>query len=432
MKPGSVRKSLKYSLFDGLFTALMLGVSETYLIPYGIALGAGPSQVALLASIPPLVASLLQVQSAALTQSIGSRMKLIRAVVFFHALAWLPIILIPFVFHAHPLWRPWALLAAGSVFVSFGAFGVPAWQSVMYDYLPLKKRGQYFGWRNRLQGALTVSASISAGLLLNHFGKDSLTGFLAVFVFAMVCRFGAWACLFRQEEPYHHTRHDVYFSFLQFASQIRTSNFAKFVLFVSAMSFAVNVSAPMIALYLLDEIGYSYAAYMSVITAATFSVLMFQRGWGRIGDQRGNLRILKIAGWGIAALPALWIVSPRPEWLFVVQLFAGFFWGGWTLLVLNYIVEAVTPQKRIRSLSYFNVTNSVAVFLGAMTGGWLIHRLPPIKGHSFLTLFLLSCLCRLAVMVFFSGSVREVRKEAPGPVPMTANEIKLSQSEVNP
>ena len=109
---GSIRRSLRYSLFDGLFTAMMLGVSDTYLIPYGIAVGATPSQIALLSSVPMLIATLLQVKSAGVTQSIGSRTKLINFVVFFHALAWLPIIAIPYLFSKLYMtpWMPRVLL----------------------------------------------------------------------------------------------------------------------------------------------------------------------------------------------------------------------------------------------------------------------------------------------------------------------------------
>src|SRR3989338_3138381 len=123
---GSIRSSLYYSILDGLFTAMMLGVSEMYLIPYGIALGASASEIGFLASVPMLVAALIQTHSARVTEHIGSRLKLINFIVFFHALAWVPIIALPYIL---PLfgrghWTPWFLLAAVTLFASFGAFAV--------------------------------------------------------------------------------------------------------------------------------------------------------------------------------------------------------------------------------------------------------------------------------------------------------------------
>ena len=405
---GSIRKSLHFSILDGLFTAMMLGVSDNYLIPYGIALGATPSQIAFLASLPMLLATLLQVQSAKVTQTIGSRTKLINFMVFFHALAWLPIILIPYLFRDDAL-APWALLLTVAVFASFGAFSVPAWQSLMSDYIPVKKRGKYFGWRNRLQGIFTVSVSILAGLVLHHFGKGDIRGFTVIFGFAMLCRFYAWVCLTRMTEPFRHASHDVYFSFWDFIRQIRTSNFAKFVLYVSLFSLTVNFSSALLPVFLLNDLEMSYASYMIVVTAASVSAFFFQGVWGRYGDLGGNLKTLKIAAWGIAVIPVFWMFSHHVAYLFFVQLFAGACWGGFNLLVLNFIMEAVTPEKRIRCISYFNVMNSVATLVGAVLGGALIGHLPPLFGYPYLALFLLSGIARAFVMLSIARQVREVR-----------------------
>ena len=409
---GSVRKSLYFSILDGLFTAMMQGISDFYLIPYGIALGASITQVAFLASLPAVVAALLQLKSASITQSIGSRTKLINFIVFFHALSWVPIILIPYVFRtvgSKPT-APWALLAAVTFYSSCGAFAVPAWQSLMSDYIPVKKRGKYFGWRNKLQGSLTILISIAAGLTLNFFGKGNFTGFTLIFAFAMICRFYAWICLRRMKEPFRKSAHDVYFSFFNFLRQIRTSNFAKFVLFASLMSFAVNMSASLFSVFLLKDIGFSYASYMVVVTTAAMSSVIFQQLWGKYGDTHGNFRVLQITGWGIATIPLLWLFSQHLGYAFFVQMVAGCFWGGFNLLLNNFIMEAVSPEKRIRCISYFNVMNNFSVLIGSALGGFLIHRLPSLFGYSFLTLFLISCAGRSLVMFFVAPQVREVRK----------------------
>ncbi len=410
-KKGSIRKSLYFSILDGIFSAMMQGISDFYLIPYGIALGASITQVAFLASFPAVVAALLQLKSAAITQSIGSRTKLINFIVFFHALSWIPIILIPYLFstvESRPM-APWALLVAATFYSSCGAFATPAWQSLMSDYIPVRKRGKYFGWRNKLQGLLTIGVAIASGLLLNFFGKGNFTGFTLIFVFAMLCRFYAWFCLTRMKEPFRKSAHDVYFSFFNFLKQIRTSNFTKFVLFASLMSFSVNMSASLFSVFLLKDIGFSYASYMVVMTTAALSGVIFQEMWGKYGDTHGNLRVLQITGWGIATVPALWLFSQHLGFAFFVQLVAGCFWGGFNLLINNFIMEAVSPEKRIRCISYFNVMNSFSVLIGSSLGGFLIHRLPNLCGYSFLTLFLISCVGRSLVMFFIASKVKEVR-----------------------
>lgn len=406
---GSIRKSLYYSILDGLFNAMTLGVSECYLIPYGIALGASADQIAFLASIPMLFAAFVQSYSARLTAHIGSRTKLINAVVFLHVLSWIPILLIPYVLKDSPEKMPWALLAAATVYTTFGAFSVPAWQSLMSDYIPVKKRGKYFGWRNRLQGILTVLTMVVSGLILNGFSKNKYWGFTLIFGFGMLCRFYAWICLTKMKEPFRHTSHDSYFSFMDFLKELLTSNFGRFVAAVALMSCAVNLSAPLLAFFILKDLGHSYAAYMMIVTTAALSGFIFQGIWGKYGDLDGNLKILKVAGWGIAVTPLLWLVSRNLVFIFFVQVVAGAFWGGFNLLVTNFVLEALPPEKRIRGTSYFNAVNSFFIFVGSVAGGFLFHHLPPIAGYSYLTLFLLSCVGRILVVKFMIAKVKEVR-----------------------
>ena len=268
----------------------------------------------------------------------------------------------------------------------------------------------YFGWRNRLQGIFTVAVSISAGLVLHYFGKGDLTGFTTIFVFAMFCRFLSWVCLTQMVEPFRHTSHDIYFSFFDFLKQIRTSNFTRFVLFVSLMSFSVNISSPLLPVFLLKDMGINYAAYMGLVTIASIAGFLFMTKFGRTADRLGNLKVLKVAGWGIALIPMLWMISRRLPYLFFVQFAAGAMWAGFNLLVSNFIMEAVSHQKRIRCISYFNIMNSLSIFLGAVLGGSIVHHLPPLFGYSYLSLFLLSCLSRLFVMVCIFPKVREVRQ----------------------
>ena len=80
------------------------------------------------------------------------------------------------------------------------------------------------------------------------------------------------------------------------------------------------------------------------------------------------------------------------------------------MLMNNFIMEAVTPEKRIRCISYFNLMNNTALLAGAALGGKLLSILPPLGGYSFLSLFLLSCVARMLVMAVVSPRIKEVRR----------------------
>ena len=65
---------------------------------------------------------------------------------------------------------------------------------------------------------------------------------------------------------------------------------------------------------------------------------------------------------------------------------------------------------RTRCVGYFNFTNGMLVFGGALAGGFLAEHLPGLAGFSSLqTLFLVSGAVRLAVVVLLVRSFTEVR-----------------------
>jgi hypothetical protein len=57
-------ESLQHSLKDSGACAVMTGVGETYISAFALFLGAGTAQIGLLSSVPPMLASLVQIFSA--------------------------------------------------------------------------------------------------------------------------------------------------------------------------------------------------------------------------------------------------------------------------------------------------------------------------------------------------------------------------------
>ena len=148
---------------------------------------------------------------------------------------------------------------------------------------------------------------------------------------------------------------------------------------------------------------------MGVQVCSSFASLVALPLWGRHADLVGNVRVLRLSSLLAALIPAFWLVSHDPAYVMLVQIWGGFAWSGVTLSAANFIYDAVTPQKRVRCIAYFNVINGAALFLGSALGGFLGSQLPPLLGYPLLSLFVVSCFCRLAFCLLLSRSFREVR-----------------------
>ncbi len=403
---GKIRKSLRYSFLDGIFASCMVGFTADYLTPYALALKATLRQISLLSAAPNLISSLAQLKTPDFVEKVKSRKKIIIFFVFLHVLVGLPIVLAPYLFKTHTVLF---LIAFVALFASFQAISGPAWASLMSDYIPVKSRGRYFGWRNKILGVVTISCAFIAGFILHCFKANILRGFLIIFSVAVICRFISWCFLAQMYEPPFKEKKEAYFSFWDFIKRIKKSNFAKFVLFVATLNFCVNMASPFFSVFMLKDLKFNYVTYTIVVTAVTLAQIFSIDRWGKHADRIGNVKVLRLTSFFIATLPFWWIINQHPAYLIAVQVAAGFAWSGFNLCAVNFIYDAVTPEKRTRCIAYFNVCSGVALCCGALMGGYLVNILPALFGYRILSLFLISSILRFFVVYFFSRKIREVR-----------------------
>jgi MFS family permease len=400
-----IRSSLKYSFLDGIFYSIMFGFGDAYINPFAIELNATSQQIGLLSSIPGLASSVSQYYAAEVTKKFG-RKKTILLFVFLHAIMWLPILLIPWIFKSN---RMFWLILFFTLYSIFGTIATPAWASIMSQYIPRLKRGKYFGFRTRWTGSVSLVSTFIAGIFLYLNKKNLILTFTILFFVAMVCRFFSWYYLSKMYEPKVLEHKEQEFCFRDFISRAKESNFVKFVIYVSLTSFAVYLGSPFFNMYILRELKFSYLHFVIITVTVNLFTLLTLTTWGKHADKVGNLSVIKLCGFIISFLPILWIFSASKIYLILVNALAGFAWAGFNLSVSNFIFDAVTPPKRVRCISYFSLLNGLGICLGALIGGFLIPFLPKIKGSQLLTIFLVSGILRFFVWTYFIRTIKEVR-----------------------
>ncbi|HEU4345921.1 MAG TPA: MFS transporter [Candidatus Binatia bacterium] len=403
----NVRASLSASFKDGIFAALMGGITDHYATPLALFLGATVQQIGFITALPNLLSSLSQFFAVRVIYWVGGRLKLLVRLVFSQASLILCIAMLPWVQLSYRVELLLVLLILAAL---CGGLAGPAWGSLMSDYIPPRQRGRYFGWRNKILGSVAVGSVIASGLLLYSFREISYSaGFFILFSLAALARYASARFISQMDEPPHRKDPASDFTFIMFLARFRESNFLKFVVFTACLNFASFLAAPFFVVFMLRDLQLSYLTYMALQVCSALASLIALPLWGRHADLVGNVRVLRLSALFSALIPIFWLVSSHPVYLMLVQMWAGFSWSGVTLSSGNFIYDAVTPQKRIRCIAYFNIINGLALFLGASVGGFLALRLPPLFGFPLLGLFAVSCFCRLSVYMLLSRCFREVR-----------------------
>lgn len=413
--------SLLASVRDAMWFSVMLGAAESYFSAYGAFLGGSAFQIGVLATLPVLLGSMSQLLSLYLLGSGAGRRSRIVVGARVQALVLIPIALL-YVLPLDTGFRVTALIMLVTLYFVAGNVVAPIWNSLIGDLVPPTRRGEFFGYRNRSAGFVTVLVFIASGVLLSLGQSHGIIAFIfpGLFLIGAFARFISSRYLQEHEDPPFEQKQDDDFSFWSFIRKGRRSNFLRFVVFIATTNFAVFVSAPYFVLYMLRVLHWSLGEYMVAVAVQLVTQFLFMQHWGTLSDQFGNKKVLTLSSLGLAVIPFFWGVSGNFYFLLVVQAYSGIVWAGFNLASFNFLFDAVSPSKRARCTAFMSCINGVFVFLGAMVGAQALglfvrHELgigPLLDGSSspYLSVFLLSSILRLGAVLLLGRAFDDVRE----------------------
>jgi MFS family permease len=418
VKDPVVDRSLRHSLWDGVYFSAMIGSAESYFSAFAVHLRATTAQIGVLAALPPLLAAFMQLASAWLGRRLGRRRGIIVFGALLQAATLVPLALLPL---AAPGFAVPLLILCAIVYFAGPNLGSPQWGSLMGDLVPETHRGRFFALRTRLSSLANFSALIVAGFVLEGFDTLGFTywGFVAVFLAAALLRLASAWHLQRMYDPPGHVAAIEIPWHRELWLGLRETGLLPFTAFFASMQFAVAIASPFFTLYMLRDLQFSYVAFMFNTAASVCVQFLTLNRWGRLADLFGNRLILVTTGIMIPFLPALWLVSTDYGYLLAVQAVSGLVWAGFSLSAANTVFDLTPRARRATLMAVHNVVAAGAVFAGAMVGGWLGTNLPDSvdlfgEQWNWLTplygVFVLSTLARLAVAAWFLPRLQEVRR----------------------
>ena len=309
---------------------------------------------------------------------------------------------------------PILLLLSFSFYTIFSNFGQPSWFSWMGDIVEEKDRGRWFSKRNLLMGFVSVVIAISVAFFLDYFKKKNwiMFGFMILFILALLSRLISRKILKKQYEPKVKLEEGYYFSFWDFLINSPKNNFGKFSLYRFFFTFAGAISSPLLVVYLLRNLNFSYSIYMIITFAGTAFSLLVLELWGKFADRYGNYVALCIASGLIVIVPFLWILHDSPIYFVLIpSAISGIAWAGLHLTETNFIYDNVSQQKRGLAVSYYNMLWGLGIFLGAGLGALLIKFIDTDFMEPIILIFIIGGVMRAIIAIWWLPKIREIRKK---------------------
>ncbi len=359
-------RDLRSIIGDGVFFSVMVGLGETYVPAFALALGLGATAAALVATVPVLLGSLLQLVSPFAVRRAGSYRTWVVACARLQAACFAPLV-------AAALGMPLGIVGLFAAMAAYWAFSLstgPAWNAWVGTLVPLELRARFFASRSRWAHVALLGSLLAASFALH--GAEgtprALPLFAGLFTCAALARFASANYLARQSERPGLAREHEALSPPESLRRLRGRPEARLLLSILALTFATHVAAPFFTPYMLGPIGLDYSEF-TWVTATVFAARIAALPLlGRLAPRVGISRMLAWSAFAVVPLPALWLVSHRLGWLFALQVLSGVAWGAFEYATLLTFFERIDARSRASVLTLYNVANAAAMTLGSLVG----------------------------------------------------------------
>jgi len=376
--------------------SVMVGIGETYLPAFVLALSGSQLACGLVTTLPLVVGAVLQLASP---WGVGRCRSYRRWVVF--CVAAQAATFVPLAMAAArgtlPLLMVFAIV---SLYWATGMASGPPWNVWMETLVPQRVRTRYFAWRTRVGQWGIVAGFLLGGVGLHMATRDGryLGIFAVLFLVAAASRLTSASLLACQREPLHPADLRPLPPARRMIRFLTDGADGRLLLYLLAAQGAVQIAAPYFTPYMLGHLKFSYSTYVVLVCTANVAKILFLPALGRFIQRRGAYRVFWLSALGIVVLPGMWLVSSDFRYLICIQVFSGVLWGANDLASLMLFFETITHEKRISILTVFNLANAMATAVGSLLGGALL-LIAGASGTTYLLLFVLSTVARAAALV---------------------------------
>ncbi len=364
---------MRWFWLDGLFSTISGSFYASFVPLFALAYGATNTQVGQLSGIANLAGLLALLPGAQASTRAGGRRKALvvlvggvigRALL----LVWL---VMPFVVHS-PGTAIAIIIAVNAAITFCNNFANPAWTAIIADIIPPAIRGRFFSHRNFAVNLPALLVVPLAGLLIQLFNRPSmpLGGYQLVFVLAIISGALATLSYAQIDDPLPANVVNPRLPLGQISRIIASApSFAGLVATTLIWNLGLQLTAPFLNVYLVNQLGASTAMVGYVAAAGSLTALLTQRWIGAWVDRRGNIFVQGLLSFIIPILPLGWMVATAPWQVVIVNAVAGIFWAAYNLASFNLLLELAPAEARAEAVALFQLVIAGSATLAPIVGG---------------------------------------------------------------
>jgi hypothetical protein len=386
-----------------------------YQAPSLLSAGGAAKDVALLSTATNLIFALLLVKLPSFIRSGDMLKKATLILGMISVVAWLPLILVPlFVpsISAAVLIPLWVMSLIPALLVG------PVRDKWMADLLPTNRMGRYFGLRQIVSAGSYLTTFYLMGYLMDSSKVGMNHPYVIIFAIAFL---GSLVSLLLymavRKSDVHGLEPGGAFGLLDFLQETKQNNMSTFILFVTLVTFAASISGAFFSVYMLQDLHFSYLTYTLIVSIEFLARIISLTIWGKVVDNAGAIKLLKIVSFVIPVIPVMWLFSANLYYLGIIQIISGVSWAAFDLCNQTHICSASPESKRLYYIVYQRCVITIASAIGPLLGAYLLSHIFTVYGSPILSIFLLSGAMRFIVVISLVFKLKSSDSEKPSEQP---------------
>jgi len=375
-------RQLKNVIYDGIFSRTMSTLAGGPLfIAFILSMGASNTLVGLIIGFS-FISQLSQIPAIFLVEKTGKRKLISFSASASSRILWIIITLTPLIFSGNLIFLAVIFLLASSI----ANVSTCSWNSWMRDLIPMKIRGRFLAKRLKLSFIPGMILSIIGGIFVDYWRKNypgnESYGYSVLFMLGAFLGMFSLHYILHIPEPSMERKNGNLKTLIQ---PFKDKNFRKLVMAMGLWSFAVNMTSPFFAVYMLKSLDLSVSQVMILTVISQLSNIYFLGILGKLSDRSGNKPVLTVSSSTFIICILAWTFTTLPEkhllslpLLVIIHVLMGLSMAGTNLTIGNIAAKLSNPKNATTYLASISVVNStlsgIAAILGGQTADFFVKR----------------------------------------------------------
>jgi len=402
----NIDKNSLFVILEGIVFTMIFNLYNPFIQMFAKRMGAGDTHVALLNSMPPLMAILVLVPCSIFIDRLVDKKRATCILIYINSVFYLLIALVPFFSDTY---RVIIYIVLIGLMNWPGSLYGTTWQSFFVDTFKGAQARLVYSLRSKYGAFFGLITVLVTGLILTKIPTTDAERLMIYQLFYVTCTIFAILQAFILSRVKNGSSLDngngKYISSFNMKDFKYMLSNKRFIIF-SVISFVFHVgwqlAWPLGFIYNVDYVKVNEFQLSLLNVAAGLATFLTYSYWNKLTNNRGGSFAIILSAAAMAVHTFFYVRLMSMGMLILVNIIIGIANAGITLTLFSCLIETLPEDKRTVYISFFNTIMSISGFFSPLAGVWIYKK---VGIH---TAFLLIGFVRiLATFLYFISWLRE-------------------------